>query len=47
MPPQPAEMSCYSANEEITLFCADFVVELRGIELMAIAAWRLRIEGFR
>jgi hypothetical protein len=24
----------------------DFLVELRGIEPMAIAAWRLRIEGF-
>jgi hypothetical protein len=31
-PPQVAEMSCYSADSEITSICADFVVELRGIE---------------
>jgi hypothetical protein len=26
LPSQPAEMSCYSANEEITLFCGDYLV---------------------
>jgi hypothetical protein len=45
-PPQVAEISSYSANQEITRICADFLVELRGIEPMAIAAWRLGIEGF-
>jgi hypothetical protein len=34
MPPQAAGMSCYSVAEEITSICADFVVELRGFELM-------------
>jgi hypothetical protein len=28
--PQVAGMSCYSADEEITPICADFLVELRG-----------------
>jgi hypothetical protein len=36
-PPQAAGMSCYSVAEEITSICADFVVELRGFEPMAIA----------
>jgi hypothetical protein len=26
LPSQPAEMSCYSANEEITPICADYLV---------------------
>jgi len=30
--PQVAEMSCYSVGWEITLLCADFLVELRGFE---------------
>ena len=32
LPPQVAEMSCYSADGEITSVCADFLVELRGFE---------------
>jgi hypothetical protein len=35
--PQAAGMSCYSADLEITSICADFLVELRGFEPMAIA----------
>ena len=30
--PQAAEMSCYSTDREITSICADYLVELRGIE---------------
>jgi hypothetical protein len=45
--PQAAEISCYSAAQEITSICADFLVERRGFELMAIAASRLRISGSR
>ena len=37
MPPQAAGMSCYSVAEEIMPGRADFLVELRGFELMAIA----------
>ena len=37
LPPQVAEMSCYSVAEEITSVCADFLVERRGFEPMAIA----------
>jgi hypothetical protein len=37
MPPQAAGMSCYSVAEEITSICADYLVELRGFEPMAIA----------
>jgi hypothetical protein len=37
LPPQASEMSCYSADQEITSICADFLVELRGFEPMAIA----------
>ena len=33
-------MSCYSLAEKITPICADFLVELRGFELMAIAGAR-------
>jgi hypothetical protein len=40
-PPEASEMSSYSANQEITLICADFLVERRGFELMAIAVSRL------
>jgi hypothetical protein len=29
-------MSCYSTDQEITSICADFLVELRGFEPMAI-----------
>ena len=32
LPPQVAEMSCYSQDEEITSICADFVVGQRGFE---------------
>ena len=32
LPPQAAGMSCYSADEEITSICADFLVELRGFK---------------
>jgi hypothetical protein len=39
-------MSRLYGDWEITPFCGDFLVELRGIEPMAIAAWRLRIDGF-
>ena len=31
LPPQVAEMSCYSVAEEITSVCADYLVELRGL----------------
>jgi len=34
---QVAEMSCYSADEEITSVCADFLVERRGFEPIALA----------
>jgi hypothetical protein len=34
---QVAEISRYSPDEEITSICADFLVELRGFEPMAIA----------
>jgi hypothetical protein len=33
MPPQVAGMSRYPVAEEITSICADFVVELRSVEL--------------
>jgi hypothetical protein len=46
LPSQPAEMSRYSANEEITLFCGDYLVELRGFELMAIASSGAACRGF-
>ncbi len=36
-PPQAAEMSCYLADGEITSICADFLVELRGIEPLTSA----------
>jgi hypothetical protein len=50
MRPQAAGMSCYSVAEEITPVCADFLVERRGFELMAIGRcpssdpnrWRIR-----
>ena len=32
LPPQAAGMSCFSADEEITSICADFLVELRGFK---------------
>jgi hypothetical protein len=35
--PQAAGMSCYSADLEITSICADFVVELRGLEPLTSA----------
>jgi hypothetical protein len=38
LPPQVAEMSCYSADQEITSICADFLVERRGFKLMVIVA---------
>jgi hypothetical protein len=34
------EMSCYPVANKITSICADFLVELSGFELMAIAACR-------
>ena len=34
LPPQAAGMSCYSVAEEITPVCADYLVELRGFELL-------------
>jgi hypothetical protein len=37
LPPQVAEISPYSADQEIMSICADSLVELRGFELMAIA----------
>jgi hypothetical protein len=37
LPPQPAGMSRYSADEEITSICADLLVELRGIEPLTSA----------
>jgi hypothetical protein len=37
MPSQVAEISSYSANQEITSICADFLVELRGIEPLTSA----------
>ena len=46
-PPQAAGMSCYSVAEEISSICADFLVERRGFEPMAIAVSRPRIAGFR
>jgi hypothetical protein len=39
LPPQAAGISCYSVAEEITPVCADYLVELRGFEPMAIAGW--------
>ena len=42
MLPQAAGMSCYSVVEEIMPGSADFVVELRGFEPMAIAGrWEI------
>ena len=41
LPPQVAEMSCYSADLEITWVCADYLVELRGFELDAF-----RVHGY-
>jgi hypothetical protein len=45
MPPQAAGMSCYSVAQEITSICADFLVELRGFEPMAIARVGIRQVG--
>ena len=36
---QATAMSCYSVAEEIMPGRADYLVELRGFELMAIAAF--------
>jgi hypothetical protein len=36
-PPEASEMSSYSANQEITLICADFLVERRGFEPLTSA----------
>jgi hypothetical protein len=36
-PPQASGMSRYSVGDEITPVCADFLVEQRGFEPMAIA----------
>jgi hypothetical protein len=38
LPPQPAGMSRYPADEEVTSVCADFLVERRGFKLMVIVA---------
>ena len=38
LPPQVADMSCDSGDQGITSICADFLVELRGFEMMAIVA---------
>jgi hypothetical protein len=46
MPPQAAGMSCYSAAEEIMPGRADFLVERRGFEMMAIAALGRPTEAF-
>jgi hypothetical protein len=37
LPPQAAGMSCYSVADEIPPGHADYLVELRGFEPMAIA----------
>jgi hypothetical protein len=42
MPPQAAGISYYSVAEEIAPILADFLVERRGFELMAIAISALR-----
>ena len=38
LPPQVAERPCDSADWEITSICPDYLVELRGFELVISAA---------
>jgi len=45
LPTQAAEMSCYSADWEITSICADFLVELRGFEPLTSAMRSRRRPG--